>query len=568
LSRQSKHVGYTESLLQHLEAGLTTERFLTSARLETREFIMLLISLTHQQQHQQQSGKSPIQNALTCILESLQLNNETTLSDRLHTWNPSIPELQSLKTLVQHLTLNVEGFSLFLNAAKKESLTRWWSPVKTDCVALDSTCSSGSSDSTMLNSWFSIGVTSPLNRSLPKTSLPSSRSLHAGGPEDASTQLRTRKVRLKLTSLQKKLLHKWSDHYRYTYNKTMWLATETREYNKLYLRNLVVPSEVNQHIPWILETPKGVRESGCFDALSNLKACFTNLANKNITHFTVPYKKKRNASLSWSFGIPKTAIRIVNDRTLSIYPDMTSSYFRTTESVKEVSHDCKIHYDGLHYYILIPVDIKKKNPDYQQQHRVCAIDPGVRTFLTVYDPENGCIEIGKNVSSTLQPILQTIDYLNSLKDRSSSTTRKRKLDKKIRRWRLRITNLQNELHNKASNFLVKNYSKIYLPKLETTRLSRRTAHRKLSSTSVRMMNTLRHSQFFDITKTKGVEYNSDVIVASEEYTSKTCSVCGSVNDVGASKTYTCGDCCSVLDRDMNAAKNIFVLNHNCQIQPL
>jgi putative transposase len=344
----------------------------------------------------------------------------------------------------------------------------------------------------------------------------------------------------------------------------MWLATETKEYNSFYLRNLVVPSEVNQHIPWILETPKAVRESGCFDSLSNLKSCFTNLKNQNISHFTVPYKRKK--SLTWSFTVPKAAIHRVNDRTLSIYPDMTSSYFRTTESISEINHDCKIHYNGLHYYILIPVD-KKITIAPSRPESVCAIDPGCRTFLTLYDPENGCIEIGKNFSKTLKPILDKIDYLQSLKSIASSTTEKRKLDKKIKRWRFRITNLQNELHNKASLFLAKNYTKIYLPKLETMRMSQRTAFRKLSSPAVRMMNTLCHSQFFDITKTKCVEYNSDLIVANEEYTTKTCSVCGSSNNIAALKTYSCNNCLSVLDRDMNASKNIFVLNI-CQIQPL
>jgi putative transposase len=352
------------------------------------------------------------------------------------------------------------------------------------------------------------------------------------------------------------MLTTWSHHYRYTYNKAMWLAEETQEYRDLTLRNLTVPKEVNGHIPWILETPNEVRASAVFDAVANLKSCFSNLKNKNISHFSVPYKSKRCPT--WTIGIPKSAINVVDKKTVAIYPRMSGSHFRTTEVLPPIEHDCKIHFDGLYYYLLVPYT---KTIQVSATTRECGIDPGSRTFLTLYDPENGCIQIGTDATEKLNEVCNRIDHLCSPKARMSGKKNKAKIETKIRKWRLRIQHLRDEMHHKASNFLCKNYGRICLPRLDTGGMSWKTTRRKLSSASVRKMMTISHSKFFDMTKTKCIDYGRVLIEAREEYTTQTCCVCGGRNrDVGSSKTYHCGNCSSVLDRDANASKNIFVKN--------
>jgi putative transposase len=557
---QKKLRSYTESIRALLDSGQMTGGFLSNALLEIKGFTMLLISCTPSLT----SLPLPIQLAIISTLESLQVSKEMISTGNLSTWNPTIQTLQSLKTSLQDSTSEGKAFLNFLNSLRKERLSEWWSPRKTDCVVLDSISLNGSLDSTLLNSWFSIRQISPRNKSSLKTSLPSSKCLLVDGMESESTSLRTRKVRLKLTSPQEKMLTTWSHHYRYTYNKAMNLAEETKKYNKHTLRNLTVPKKVNKHIPWILETPKDVRASAVFDAVANLKSCFSNLKNKNITHFTIPYKSKRCPS--WSIGVPKSAIKKVGKKTVSIYSTYTKSEFKTTEEVPPIEHDCKIHFNGVHYYLLVPLTKKIKKPG--NVTRECAIDPGSRAFLTLYDPENGCIEIGNNANKVFNKICSRIDRLYSLKAKSSRKKDKKRIEMKIRKWRLRIQNLRDELHHKASNFLCKNYSKICLPRLDTCRMSRKTPNRKLSSKSVRKMLTLSHPKFFDMTKTKCIDYERVLIEAREEYTTQTCSVCGSSNKIGSSKIYHCRSCLSVLDRDMNASKNIFVKNLYSEIKPL
>jgi len=51
-------------------------------------------------------------------------------------------------------------------------------------------------------------------------------------------------------------------------------------------------------------------------------------------------------------------------------------------------------------------------------------------------------------------------------------------------------------------------------------------------------------------------------VVGEEYTSKTCTGCGNIDDkLGGKKWYECKACGTALDRDYNGARNIYIKNH-------
>lgn len=56
-------------------------------------------------------------------------------------------------------------------------------------------------------------------------------------------------------------------------------------------------------------------------------------------------------------------------------------------------------------------------------------------------------------------------------------------------------------------------------------------------------------------KAKGIKYK----VINEYYTSKMCSVCGEIDDkLGGKKIYKCVNCKSVMDRDVNGCRGIYI----------
>ena len=67
-----------------------------------------------------------------------------------------------------------------------------------------------------------------------------------------------------------------------------------------------------------------------------------------------------------------------------------------------------------------------------------------------------------------------------------------------------------------------------------------------------------HYTFRQILEYKARQYNSNVIVVNEAYTSKTCGRCFRRNNVGSSKTYKCSYCNLECDRDINGARNILL----------
>ncbi|CAG8707299.1 12432_t:CDS:1, partial [Cetraspora pellucida] len=59
-------------------------------------------------------------------------------------------------------------------------------------------------------------------------------------------------------------------------------------------------------------------------------------------------------------------------------------------------------------------------------------------------------------------------------------------------------------------------------------------------------------------KFKIKETDLKVMIQDESYTSKTCSNCGNIQNIGGKKVYKCKNCSLVIDRDVNEARGIFL----------
>ena len=85
--------------------------------------------------------------------------------------------------------------------------------------------------------------------------------------------------------------------------------------------------------------------------------------------------------------------------------------------------------------------------------------------------------------------------------------------------------------------------------------------RPLRKSTVRSMLALSHYAFkqrlLHMAKSRGCIVN----ICNEAYTSKTCGCCGNIKkDLGSAEIYECLKCNSIIDRDYNAARNIYLKN--------
>jgi len=155
---------------------------------------------------------------------------------------------------------------------------------------------------------------------------------------------------------------------------------------------------------------------------------------------------------------------------------------------------------------------------------VAALDPGNRTFLTLYSPTKGLMKFG---TGDVQKLIKIGLYMDKIisKASNSNSRLKSKLKKVEHRLRRRIKNLRNELHHQVANYLLNEFDVIVLPIFNTLAMARR-GRRKINSKTIRGLMTLAHGSFRNKLTDMARRRGKKVLNPSEAYTSKCCSTCG------------------------------------------
>ena len=206
------------------------------------------------------------------------------------------------------------------------------------------------------------------------------------------------------------------------------------------------------------------------------------------------------------------------------------------------------------YHLAVPYD-EKPSPERENQARVVALDPGVRSFLTWYCADS-VGKIGEGAFFRIQRLCERLDALLSRAAKAPSRKR-RNMRRAAGRMRIRVENLIQELHRQAACFLVDSFDVILLPTFETSDMVER-GRRRIRSKTVRNLLSLAHYRFGMFLRHKAAEYGVAVISVSETYTTKTVSWTGELlENVGGASVITGGDG-ERMDRDYNGARGIYL----------
>jgi putative transposase len=221
------------------------------------------------------------------------------------------------------------------------------------------------------------------------------------------------------------------------------------------------------------------------------------------------------------------------------------------EPLPENLRDGHITRYGESYYVCLPMTEKQVGAE--NQGRLVALDPGVRTFMTFFSDSSAGF-IGKEVAERIARLAEHLDDLISRRSKAGGRNRKA-LTKAINRLRERMQFLIDELHWKTARFLVENFDVILLPSFEVSGMVIKTK-RKIRSKVVRKMLSLKHYLFSQRLEHKAFEMGKKVVRVCEAYTSKTASWTGEIVAIGGNKWIKSGDV--VVDRDINGARGIFL----------
>lgn len=380
--------------------------------------------------------------------------------------------------------------------------------------------------------------------------------------ERKEEDIRIKKIKLKPNYKTREIIKEWCNTSRAVYNKGVdEISKDSKNANFYQLRNKYVTAKSNEIRndnvkDWMLNTPKDIRAGALKNLVTGFKSGITNLKRKTIKFFNLKYRlKKSNTQV---IEIPKTAIKILDNKQIKIFGRYIKDGIKHSKERRKIviDHDCKLEYRYPNeYHLLIPY--KRKYQEYEKNRDIIALDPGVRKFMTAYSQEE---------TRTFNPS-DKIDVLNAQIDSIRSLSPKNK-KKAILKRELKVGNLIKEFHYSVVNYLTKTYNKVFLPTFETSAIIKHrkdqedcgTKQRVIGRSTARRMNNLSHYKFKQRLLHRCELTNTELYLVNEAYTSKTCTKCGCLNNVGSSETYNCLKCGLVIDRDINGARNIFIKN--------
>jgi len=230
---------------------------------------------------------------------------------------------------------------------------------------------------------------------------------------------------------------------------------------------------------------------------------------------------------------------------------------------EKLSHDARLQRTKLgDFYLCILSDIEIKDENQAPKiNNIISLDPGVRTFVTGYDPNGNIYEWGKGDVTRLFKLGCQADKLKSIVDFNTTIKHRTRyrLKRKVLKIFERIRNLVDTLHKNLSKWLCENYNHILIPDFKSSGMVRR-KERKIRNKTVRNLLTWSHYRFRQRLLLKAREYPwCKIIETTEEYTSKTCGNCGIIkNNLGGNKAFKCSYCKIKMDRDFNGARNILI----------
>lgn len=218
------------------------------------------------------------------------------------------------------------------------------------------------------------------------------------------------------------------------------------------------------------------------------------------------------------------------------------------------------------YWLCIPVTVEKcEAPEGKKKSPVVSIDPGIRTFATCYDLRDRTIS-DWGCSHTTKILYWLIRKASRLekKVREARGRHRRRIAAVAARIRKRSTDLVNELHKKCAIWLCETYDVVLLPKFDTRQMAQRRNRedgraRKIGKKTAGAMVRLSHYKFRSFLLHKARQTGTVVELCDENWTSKTCGQCGTLNGkLGSRKRFACPRCGYDVDRDHNAARNILI----------
>ena len=462
------------------------------------------------------------------------------------------------------------------------------------------------------NSWFESNIVTSIQQNTTEIVIPNKI-------REYKSQIKATRIKLYLNKEQKECLKYLFNIYRYFYNraiayiknynkttKTSYfninvkddttkiiidLTNETNIFSMYTMRKLLKNNKPN----WINQGSISHLIDQAFKEASD--KFFGCIATYKKTHkkFELHYKTYKKIQ---TINIEKTMIKtknnllnlFINFSYKSKFSEKTSHILRnikTSENINKYNfNDSSISYNKYLKTFVLNIVYESINESYDEiqlrtdkttqilnQNKVVSNDIGVRIFGTLYY-DNKVVELCKK-SNNKDPIFKCckeIDILTSIINKKkyykkneknekkiykNNSKRKKQLKRALHKKYKKLKDMKEELHNKSINYLLLTAGRIIIPPFKVSNMVK-----TLNSQVARKMYTLSYYEFKQKLINKCNEYDVELIIKDEHYTSKTCTCCGTLNNkLGGNEIFNCLNCKVSIGRDINGSRGIMLKNN-------
>ena len=408
--------------------------------------------------------------------------------------------------------------------------------------------------------------------------------------------IKSHKIKIYFNSEQKIMIKRIFGIYRYFYNRTIqYINNFDKKTNKtFYLINygkneskimisleneknkltfITIRKIIKKNYPeWVnkINFPSHLVDMAIKEAISSYNGCIVKF-NKYKIPFNLKLKTKKDKIQT--LNIENT---MIHSKTNSLFYNLKDN--ETNKYIfRDIKTSCKFNkYLNIcdssvswnqrtnEYYLNINFeDLDLPFNKILLNKKICAIDIGLKSFLSIYS-DNSMDKIGIGIRDKIEKLCRDIDIIISKQYKKKECKykynyqKRRSLKKVLHRKIKYLNNLKDELHNKSIKYLCNNYSKIIIPPFETQKM---VSNIKLYSKTSRNLMCISYYKFLLKLKSRCIEYDIELVIRPEYYTSKTCTKCGNIkHDLKNANIYICKQCNLVIDRDTNGARNILLRN--------
>ena len=366
----------------------------------------------------------------------------------------------------------------------------------------------------------------------------------------------SKKIRLKPTKEQEKMLYKSANTARFVYNWTLNKQEENFKLGNKFISDNDLRKEITilkkSELIWLNEVSNNVAKQAVKDGCNAYKNFFKKLAKKP------RFKSKKKSKLS--FYNDTHALEFKQNLVLI----EKVGWVRCNESLtKQKFTNPRCSFDGKYWYLSVGIEQELKKVELTKE--VIGIDLGIKDTAILsngkkYKNINKKVNI-KKTKKRLKRLQKQVSrkYENNKEgQRYSKTANIVKLEKQIRLLHRRLANIRLNYNHQITTEIVKTKpSQIVIEDLNIKGMMK---NRHLSKAIAEQSLY----QFTQLLTYKCELYGIKLVKANRFFpSSKTCSECGCVkHDLKLSeRVYKCDECGSEIDRDLNAAINLS--NYKC-----